>query len=151
MDATELARRLLSPIPAHITLGLEVVRAADGAAEVAAEVPPALTNVIGSLHSSGLMALIDAAGLAALIAAVEHPDDFAGVVPLGAAAELRFLAPARGRLVASCHLEDEERAAIKALFAGESDAARAMTEAEIRDVSGEVVCRGSFDWSLRRR
>jgi hypothetical protein len=25
MDATELARRLLGPIPAHLTLGLEVV------------------------------------------------------------------------------------------------------------------------------
>jgi hypothetical protein len=118
---------------------------------VAAEVPPALTNVIGSLHSSGLIILVDAAGLAALISAVEQPDDFAAVIPVGEAAELRFLAPARGRLVASCRLEDEERAALKALFAGESQSARAMTEAEIRDESGEVVCQGSFDWSLRRR
>ncbi|GAA3456700.1 PaaI family thioesterase [Dactylosporangium matsuzakiense] len=151
MDATELARQLLGPIPAHVTLGLEVVRAADGEAEVAAEVPHALTNVIGSLHSSGLMTLVDAAGLAALIGAVDNPDDFAGVIPLGGAAELRFLAPARGRLVATCRLEAEERAAVKALFAGETETARAMTEAEIRDVDGEVVCRGSFDWSLRRR
>ncbi|WP_426511297.1 DUF4442 domain-containing protein [Dactylosporangium sp. McL0621] len=115
MDATALARQLLGPIPAHVTLGLEVVRAADGAAEVAAEVPEALTNVIGSLHSSGLITLVDAAGLAAFVAAVEDPDGFAGVVPLGAAAELRFLAPARGRLVASCRLEDEALAAVRAL------------------------------------
>lgn len=151
MDATALARQLLGPIPAHVTLGLEVVRAADGAAEVAAEVPEALTNVIGSLHSSGLITLVDAAGLAALVAAVEDPDGFAGVVPLGAAAELRFLAPARGRLVASCRLEDEALAAVRALYAGRAAKTRVGTEAEIRDGTGAVVCAGRFDWSLRRR
>jgi hypothetical protein len=36
----------------------------DGAAEVAVDVLPELFNVIGSMHSSGLIALVDAAGLA---------------------------------------------------------------------------------------
>ncbi|WP_433058622.1 PaaI family thioesterase [Dactylosporangium sp. CS-033363] len=151
MDATELARRLLAPIPAHLTLGLEVLRAADGSAEVAAEVPEALTNVIGSLHSSGLITLIDAAGLAALIAAVSDPAGFEGVVPLGAAADLRFLAPARGRLTASCHLAEAERASAAAVFNGTAKSARVTTAAEVRDESGRLVCEGSFHWSLRRR
>lgn len=151
MDATALAQRLLGPIPAHRTLGLRVLRAADGAAEVAADTPAALTNAIGSLHSSGLVALVDAAGLAALIAAAEEPDGFAGVVPFGSAAELSFLAPARGRLVASCTLTEGARRAVAAVCAGRSERARTTTEAEVTDAEGVVVCRGRFDWSLRRR
>lgn len=104
MDATALARSLLEPVPAHRTAGIQVLRAVDCAAEVALDTPYGLTNVIGSLHSSGLIALLDAAGLAAVVAAVEAPGEFDGVVPLGAAATVEFLAPARGRLVASCAL-----------------------------------------------
>jgi acyl-coenzyme A thioesterase PaaI-like protein len=150
MDATELAQRLLDPIPAHRTLGLRVLRAADGAAMVATDTPSTLTNVVGSLHSSGLTTLVDAAGLAALIAACEDPDGFDGVVPLGSAADLRFLAPARGRLVASCRLSDDARAAVASLCAGASPRARTKTVAEIVDAEGVTVCRGTFDWSLRR-
>lgn len=69
MDRTALARTLLESIPAHRTTLIEVVRAADGAAEIATRTPPELTNVIGSLHSSGLVALLDATGLGAIIAA----------------------------------------------------------------------------------
>jgi hypothetical protein len=75
MDVTALARTLLEPVPAHRTAGIEVLRAADGAAEVALQTPEALVNVIGSLHSSGLIALVDAAGLAAIIAASGSPED----------------------------------------------------------------------------
>ncbi|MFF7392969.1 hypothetical protein ACFZAE_31585 [Streptomyces scabiei] len=57
MDRTALARTLLEPIPAHRT------------AEIATRTPPELTNVMGSLHSSGLVALLDATGLGAIIAA----------------------------------------------------------------------------------
>jgi hypothetical protein len=41
MDVTALARSLLEPIPAHRTAGLEILRAADGAAEVSLLTPPA--------------------------------------------------------------------------------------------------------------
>ena len=51
MDVTTLARSLLEPGPAHAAAGLEVVRAADSAAEAALLTQPTLTNVIGSLHS----------------------------------------------------------------------------------------------------
>ncbi|MEV5915172.1 hypothetical protein AB0M00_40570 [Streptomyces chartreusis] len=61
MDRTARARTPLEPIPAHRTAGIEVVRAADGAAEIATRTPPELTNIIGSLHSSGLVALLDTA------------------------------------------------------------------------------------------
>ncbi|WP_238007909.1 DUF4442 domain-containing protein [Dactylosporangium sp. AC04546] len=150
MDTTALARSLLEPIPANRTAGVEVLRAADGAAEVAATVPAALTNVIGSLHASGLAALADAAGLAAVIAACTGPSDFTGVVPLGASATLRFLAPARGRLTATCVLDAAARAALAELFASRTDRARLTTTAVITDESGTTVCEGTFDWRVRR-
>lgn len=147
---TALARNLLEPVPAHRTAGIEVLRAVDGAADIALDTPRALTNVIGSLHSAGLIALVDAAGLGAIIAASADVAEFAGVVPLGRAASLEFLAPARGRLVAGCRLSDEAHGALRPLLRGETDRARLATHAEVTDASGTLVCRGSFDWSLRR-
>jgi acyl-coenzyme A thioesterase PaaI-like protein len=151
MDATTLARSLLEPIPAHRTAGIQVRRAIDGTAEVVLVTPPAMTNVIGSLHSSGLVALVDAAGLAAIIAACDTDGEFDGVVPLGAAASLEFRAPARGRLVASCQLDQQARAALRPVLAGTADRARVTTVADVVDEAGVLVCRGTFQWSIRRR
>ncbi|WP_327009954.1 DUF4442 domain-containing protein [Dactylosporangium sp. NBC_01737] len=150
MDATALARSLLDPIPAHRTVGLEVVRAVNGVGVVAVTAPPALANVIGSLHSSGLVTLVDAAGLAAIISAAPTGDAFHGVVPLGAAATLRFLAPARGHLVATCRLDPDAREALAEVFIGVATRVRITTTTEIADDAGGVVCQGSFDWSVRR-
>ncbi|WP_328682779.1 DUF4442 domain-containing protein [Streptomyces sp. NBC_00322] len=150
MDVTPLARALLDPVPAHRTAGIEVLRAADGVAEVALSTPQALTNVIGSLHSSGLITLIDAAGLAAIIGAAEDEKEFHGVVPLGAAAAMDFLAPARGRLVASCRLDEQALRELRPVLVGAALRARFTTDAEVVDSTGVLVCRGSFDWSVRR-
>ncbi|GAA1953759.1 hypothetical protein [Amycolatopsis minnesotensis] len=78
MDLTDLARKLLEPIPANRSAGPRVLRAADGTGEVAIGPAPALANVIGSLHSSGLVALLDAAGLAAIIGAAGDEARFDG-------------------------------------------------------------------------
>lgn len=150
MDMTALARTLLEPVPAHRTAGIEVLRAADGTAELAAPTPPELTNVIGSLHSSGLVALVDAAGLGALVADAPGAAALTGVVPLGTGAALEFLAPARGRLRATSGLDDAARAALRPFWSGESDRVRLSTRAEITDAAGTVVCRGTFEWSVRR-
>ncbi|MHC9295410.1 PaaI family thioesterase [Mycobacterium sp. LTG2003] len=150
MDLTTLARELLEPLPAHRTVGVEVLRAADGEAEISSRTSKQLTNVIGSLHSSGLIALIDAAGLAAIIAGAPSKSAMAGILPLGRTASVEFLAPARGRLLATAALDDEARYALEPLWAGSSDRARFSTTAQIMDSSGTVVSRGSFDWSVRR-
>ncbi|MFI6027195.1 DUF4442 domain-containing protein [Amycolatopsis magusensis] len=150
MDLTDLARRLLEPIPANRTLGLRVLRAADASATVTAGPAPAFANVIGSLHSSGLIALLDAAGLAALIAAARDEAEFDGVVPLGFAADLRFLAPAKGKLVAGCTLAGPATELARGLFDGTTTKIRLSTTSEITDGSGTVVCTGEFRWSVRR-
>jgi acyl-coenzyme A thioesterase PaaI-like protein len=150
MDVTARARALIEPVPAHRTAGITVLRAADGAAEVALATPPGLLNVIGSLHSSGLTALADAVGLAAIIAASDTERDLDGVLPLGVAATMRFVSPARGRLLARCGLSEEARQALRLLLSGQQDRARATTVAAITDESGALVCEGTFQWSIRR-
>lgn len=149
VDMTVNAKRLLEPIPANRMAGVEILRAIDGHADVALETSEALMNVIGSLHSAGLTVLVDAAGLAAIIAAGSETD-MDGIIPLGRAATLKFLAPARGRLTASCSLTDNARAMLDSLWSGVNDRARLSTHAVVTDLTGVVVCRGSFDWSLRR-
>jgi acyl-coenzyme A thioesterase PaaI-like protein len=150
VDLTELARRLLEPIPANKTFGLRVTRAKNGEAEVALDAPPQLANVIGSLHSSGLIALLDAAGLAAIISVAHTEEEFDGVIPLGAAAELQFLAPARGQLVARCNLCESDIATVRSLLDGETDKISLKTTVDVSNSAGAVVCTGGFRWSVRR-
>lgn len=147
---TSLAASLLDPIPANRLFGLRVLAAEDGHAEVGMDVSNEASNVIGSLHSSGLVALVDAAGLAAIISVAASDSEFDGVVPLGSVAHLDFLAPARGRLTAHCRLAQTDRHALGLLLRRRSDRATAETEAEVRDEDGTVVCRGAFVWKIRR-
>ena len=150
MDATALAASLLDPIPANATLGVTVSSAVDGVGEVEMAVAEPVTNVIGSLHSSGLVALIDAAGLAAVISAADRAADFTGVVPLGSEARVTFLAPARGALRARCELDEEARAALAPVLAGAERKATLATDVEVLDEADAVVCRGAFTWRVRR-
>ncbi len=152
MEATALAAGLLERVPANATLGLRVVRAVDGLGEVEMLVPPALVNVIGSLHSSGLIGLVDAACLAAVLSAADDPGQLDGVVPLGSSAQLRFRLPARGRLLARCQLPDADAVTLRQALAQPEAAKVALTTAaDVLDEDQAVVCTGVFSWSIRRR
>jgi acyl-coenzyme A thioesterase PaaI-like protein len=105
---------------------------------------------IGSLHSSGLITLIDATGLAAVIAAASEERQFDGVTPLSTVAHLEFLAPATGRLTGHCELDGEDLATLQALLERRADKAQLDTAVEIVDEEATVVCRGRFTWKLRR-
>lgn len=146
---TAVAASLLEPIPAHATFGLRVEHAADASGEVSLEVTPGIANVVGSLHSSGLVALIDATGLAAIIAAAETPHEFRDVTPLGVVAQVEFLALARGRLKGHCRLGDEARERVRDVLERRVRKATLFTDVEIVDDSGATVCRGRFTWKLR--
>src|SRR5437870_5291783 len=116
MDATVFAGELLSAVPANVTLGLQVVRAVDGLGEVGMQVRPEFGNVIGSLHASGLIGLVDAACLAAVISAAAEPAQLDGVVPLGSRSELLFHAPARGMLLGRCQLSEADLQTLNAFY-----------------------------------
>jgi acyl-coenzyme A thioesterase PaaI-like protein len=150
VDATRFAGELLESVPANATFGLTVLGAVDGRGEVECDVLEAFHNVIGSLHSSGLIGLVDAACLAALISAAADDAELDGIVPLGSHATMRFRQPAHGRLVATCVLTEEAQEQLDSLFGAEVDRVRVTTTAEITDETGEIVCTGSFEWSVKR-
>lgn len=151
MDSTHLAHTLLEPVPANRSLGIEVLHAANASAEVCMLVPPGMTNVIGSSHSSGLIALIDATGRAALIAAATDESQLDGVVPLGSVARIEFLEPAHGLLIGRCTVEVDDLAAIEAIYEGREETVQLVTAVEIVDPSETLVCRGTFIWTIRRQ
>ena len=64
--AIALATRLLESAPANLMYGISVQSAEEGSATVALDVTPGIQNAAGSLHATGLMALVDAAALAAM-------------------------------------------------------------------------------------
>lgn len=150
MDATELAQALLEPVPAHRTARITVVRAIDGVATVRLETPPALHNVIGSLHSSGLTALADATGLAAMISMCRTPADFTDLLPLGTSAAIDFRAPGRGLLTGTCTLSADDRGLLVPVLRREQGKVRMRTTTEITDGHGILVASGTFTWSVRR-
>lgn len=150
MDCTRLAARLLETVPANRGLGLRVLRAGAQGAEVVLDDVAPFANVIGALHSSGLIALIDAAGLAAMIGACRSESEFDGITPLGITASVQFLAPARGPLTARCRLEPFEASVLRELLEARVRKEELETCVDVVDADGLVVCRGRFTWKLRR-
>jgi acyl-coenzyme A thioesterase PaaI-like protein len=150
VDATTWARELLDPVPVHRTLGLEVVAAVAGLAEVAIETRPAISNVVGSLHASGLVTLVDAGGLAAIISVAESRSQLKGLLPLGAQASLEFHKPARGRVTGRCALSSDTFAAVRAVMEGQEERVRIKTTTVLTDADAVTVCTGTFGWSIRR-
>jgi acyl-coenzyme A thioesterase PaaI-like protein len=151
MDATALAASLLESVPANQTFGITVQDARDAHATVTLEVKPELENVIGSLHASGLMALVDATGLAAMISLAQAPDQFTGITPLATDAQLIFVAPARGRLCGYCELGAEDQVGLRELLERKTDRTQLTSDVRILDEENAIVCRGYMVWKLRRR
>jgi len=150
LDSTQLASELLEPVPAIRSLGIEVLHAAHGSSEVCMLVPEAMTGPVGSLHSSGLIALADATGHAALISAATDEAQLEGIEPVGTVARVEFVAPAYGLLVGRCTIGVEGLGALEPLYRRRRGRAVLTTEAEIFDSRETLVCRGTFTWSVSR-
>lgn len=149
VDLTPLAVELLDGLPANRTLGVTVVDAADGVGRVMLPVSAGVRNVIGALHSSGVVALADAAALAAVLSAA--PDEAAArrLQPLGVQACIRFGRPVRGTALATCRLPAEGAAALSSLYEGRHQRARFTTLTTIDGDDAPGAAEGEFDWVVR--
>lgn len=149
MDLTDVAAELLDGLPANRTLGLTVSQASDGRGVVVLPVAEPVHNVIGSLHSSGVAALADAAALAAVLSAA--PDEMTArrLQPLGVEARLVFRRPVRGVAQAVCRLDTDTERALAGLFAAETDRVKVNTRTLVG--CGEVpdAAEGTFSWVIR--
>jgi hypothetical protein len=106
--------------------------------------------VIGSRHSSGLVALIDATGLAAVIAAAGEESQFDGLTPLGSLAHARVSGAGAWGSRRALRSEPRERGVLGEVLERRERRAEVTTEVEVRDEAGAVVCRGSFVEKLGR-
>ena len=52
--------------------------------------------------------------------------------------------------MASCQLTDAARHALRPVLSGHEKRARISTVADITDEAYALVCRGTFEWSVRR-
>jgi acyl-coenzyme A thioesterase PaaI-like protein len=149
VDLTSLAVELLDRLPANRTLGVTVAEALDGVGRAVLPVSEVVCNVIGALHSSGVVALADAAALAAVLSVA--PDETAArrLQPLGVQARLTFQCPVRGTAVAICHLDAEGRAALTSLHEGRHERARFTTLTTIDGDDAPRAAEGEFEWVVR--
>jgi acyl-coenzyme A thioesterase PaaI-like protein len=106
-------------------------------------------NFIGALHSSGVVALADAAALAAVLSVA--PDEAAArrLQPFGTQARLTFQRPIRGTALATCHLDAEGRSALTRLHEGRDERARFTTLTTIDDDDAPRAAEGEFEWVVR--
>ena len=148
-DPTALAAALLGELPANRTLGLSVTWAVGGEGRAALAVDEPVHNVIGTLHASGVIALVDAAALAAVISVA--PDELTArrLQPLGIAAALEFLQPVRGVSRATCRLDPDARLALSELLDGSSERARFTTRSVVSGEGAPKAAEGTFDWVVR--
>ena|SRR5947199_912666 len=109
MDLTSLAVELIDRLPAKPTLGLTVVEAVDGVGRVVMPVSDGVRNVIGTLHSSGVAALADAAALAAAVSVAPDERLARRLQPLGVEARLIFHRPVGGGRCMSAGRRGESR------------------------------------------
>jgi uncharacterized protein (TIGR00369 family) len=97
VDVASLAAELLDRLPANRTLGLTITEVRDGLGSATLPVSDRVRNVIGALHSSGVAALADAAGLAAALSMAPDEAMARRLQPLGVHARLTFHHPCAAR------------------------------------------------------
>lgn len=149
MDSAKLAAELLDRLPANRTLGLTVTDAHDGVGRARLPVAEGVWNVIGALHSSGIVALADAAALAAVLSVAPDEELARRLQPLGTNARVEFQRPVRGVALAACKLDAEARVALETLYAGRHDRARFTTATIIDGDQAAHAAVGEFDWIAR--
>lgn len=149
MDLGSVAVDLLDRLPANRTLGLRITEVGDGIARAELPVSDPVTNVIGALHSSGVVALADAAGLAAALSVSPDEATARRLQPLGVEARVTFHRPVRGIAIATCILDAMSRAALANLFSGAEERARLTTLTTIDGDRALGAAEGEFDWVVR--
>lgn len=149
MDLDSVAVDLLDRLPANRTLGLRITEVGDGIARAELPVSEPVTNVIRALHSSGVVALADAAGLAAALSVSPDEATARRLQPLGVEVRVTFHRPVRGIAVATCILDAISRAALARLFSGAEERARLTTLTTIDGDRALGAAEGEFDWVVR--
>jgi len=146
MESEQLKLMLSSMVPFNGHLGLEVLDVEQGLARVQLPEAPYLLNHVGTQHAGALFAVAEAASGGAVIGAFSSL--IGKVTPLARDAQIKFLKPARGSIVAEASIDGD----VEAIGATLDSAGRANFSVNVvlRDAAGVEVAKVRVSWHLRR-
>ena len=151
VDADYLTRHLIARVPAYALLGIHLLEGAGSAVAVTMISPQLFAESSGVIHAGALVTLLEASGVAMLLAVCGGEGEACALGWTQVSATLDFRLPARGQLVAECMADDAIGDAVRQVTRGQCERARVATLTEVRDSTGAVVCGGTLRWNLHRR
>jgi acyl-coenzyme A thioesterase PaaI-like protein len=143
---------LQGAVPLNRHLGLEVLEVGAGNARVRLPEKEELKNHVGTQHAAALFAAGEAASGAAVVGllASRFGPELGGASPLATGAEIRYLKPAAGTIIASGELEGEAPELLERIAGGAR--AEFSVEVVLSDGAGDgVVARMMVRWHARMR
>jgi acyl-coenzyme A thioesterase PaaI-like protein len=96
-----------------------------------------------------VVALADAAALAAILSVAPGETAARRLQPLGVQARLTFQRPVRGTALATCYLDADGKTALANLYEGRHERARFTTLTTIDGDDAPRAAEGEFEWVLR--
>ena len=146
------ARRVLQElVPFNTYLGLEVIEVGAGGAAVRLPDRRELQNHVGMQHAAALFAAGEAASGAAVagLLVARYGPELTGVTPLATGAEIRYLRPAKGPIVAAGEAREEPAGVIGRL---ESEGkVEFPVRVTLSDPRGRAVAEMTVRWYVRKR
>jgi acyl-coenzyme A thioesterase PaaI-like protein len=148
----EAARRMLQElVPFNAYLGLEVTWVGASRAEVCLPDRQELQNHVGTQHAAALFAAGEAASGAAVAGLLvsRYGPELTGVTPLATRAEIRYLRPAKGPIVATGEiLAEPDEVTGRLQSEGKVEFPVRVTLADLR---GRAVAEMTVWWYVRKR
>lgn len=135
------------PLYAHI--GLSVEQARDGVYRCRVPLTPANINHLGTVHAALQWALAEVVGGLAILS-IFPPARFAKLYAAVTWAEVDFVKPARGALVAEAHMAEDEQHRVRAVVDG-GDEGRFGLDVAVQLEDGSVVARLRAKYIVRPR
>lgn len=145
MDSEQLKQMLSQMVPFNRHLGLEILDVGSGTASVRLPEGPHLLNHVGSQHAAALFAVAEAASGGAMLGAFS--DLMAQATPLARSAQISYLKPARGPIIATAHLAEPLDGVRSRLDA--DGRAEFPVEVEVEDAAGLRVAEVTVSWHVR--
>jgi len=145
IDFQAIADGLSAAVPFVRTLGLEYVELSADRALLRMPDRPDLHNHVGGPHAGAIFALGESASGAVVIGT--FADQLGRATPLAAAADIRYVAVAKGDVTAEARLDAKRDDVVAELDEGKT--AKFTVLITIRDAAGAETAEMTVRWALR--
>jgi len=146
MELAQLKEMLANVVPFNKHIGLEIVEVSAGAGEVRLPEGPHLLNHIGTQHAAALFAVAEAASGAAVVGALA--DQITTVTPIARNAQIAYMKPARGPILAKARISEEPDSLLREL--GAQGRADFQVHVDLEDAAGLKVAEMTVAWYVRK-